>query len=353
MNMQTTAFRLLPSMLLGLSLLAPGCAGVGAAPDWVNGARPDGFSARTHVAAIGTGENLAAAQIAAKGELTRVFAAQVDTEVELIDRENVVDGVASTSSDLLDATRITTDLELQGVEVPLHWRDSRTGEIWAFAALEKNKECLRIRAEGRDLATELDSHVGTSRDPANPLAAIRASVHAIEVGAALDRLQARSRVLGTQCVPKRVVSTGQLKGEAAQALARLTFVVRTANVDARTRRVIGPLPQLREQIAGNLSKLGFQVGPADGAQVVPIDARLRLSRVERGTEWIEYRYEGSAEVGTPDERAPAVISVETSGAESHPEPSSARLRARRAGERDLAHQLDRQIRAFLEDAGEA
>ena len=46
---------------------------------------------------------------------------------------------------------------------------------------------------------------------------------------------------------------------------------------------------------------------------------------------------------------PATIIVETSGAESHPEPSSARLRARRAGERELAHRLYQRIKAFLEE----
>ena len=328
---------------------AVGCAGIGGTPGWVNGERPAEYPERQYVAAIGVGENLSAAQIAAKGELSRVFSAKLASEIELIDRENVVDGVSSVSSDLLDTTRITTDLELQGAEVPLHWRDPRSGEVWAYAVLERNKECLRIRSEGRDLLTELDSYVGVARSDPNPLLAIRASVDAVRVGAALDGLQARSRVLGAQCAPARSLSTGQLKGEAAERLAALSFVVRTADVDPRSGRAIAELPQLREQIAGNLSRLGFQVGPASGARVIPVNARLRLSRVERGTDWVEYRYEGSAEVMSPVAGAPATIIVETSGAESHPEPSSARLRARRAGERELAHLLDQRIKAFLEE----
>lgn len=327
-----------------------GCAGTGGVPAWVNGARPPDYPESRYVSAIGTGEDLSAAQIAAKGELSRVFSAKLASEIELIDRENVIDGVSSVSSDLLDTTRITTDLELQGVEVPLHWRDPKTGEIWALAVLERNTECLRIRSEGRDLVTELDGYVRTARSTPNPLAAIRASVHGVRVGAALDGLQARSRVLGTQCAPPRSVSTGQLRSEAAERLARLSFVVRTAEVDPRTGEATGALPQLREEIAGNLSRMGFQVGPAAGARVVPIDARLRLSRVERGTEWIEYRYEGSAEIGSPVVGEPAMIVVEASGAESHPEASSARLRARRGGERALAHQLDQRLAAFLEEA---
>jgi hypothetical protein len=93
--------------------------------------------------------------------------------------------------------------------------------------------------------------------------------------------------------------------------------------------------------------MGFQVGPAAGASVVPITARLRLSRVERGTDWIEYRWEGSAEIGSPVPGDPAIIAADSDGAESHPEPSTARLRARRKGEQDLARQLDTRLKAFL------
>ena len=328
---------------------AVGCAGMSGPPAWVNGEIPAEFPKNKYVTALGTGETLSAAQIASKGELSRVFSAQLASEIGLIDQDTVIDGRQSQSSEFMNTTRITTDLELQGVEVPLHWRDPKTGEIWALAVLERRKECLRIRSEGSDLNTELDSHTRESRSAQNPLIAIRASVNAVRVGAVLDGLQARSRDLGSQCLTPRSVSTGQLKGEAAERLRGLSFVVRTTDLDANGNSQ-GALPQLREQIAGNLSKLGFQVGPAAGAQVVPIDARLRLSRVARGTEWVEYRYEGSAEVGSPIPGDPAMIVVETDGAESHPEPSSARLRARRSGEKDLAHQLNERIKAFLREA---
>jgi hypothetical protein len=98
--------------------------------------------------------------------------------------------------------------------------------------------------------------------------------------------------------------------------------------------------------------MGFQVGPASGASVIPVAARLRLSRVERGTEWIEYRWEGSAEIGSPVRGAPAVIAAESEGAESHPEDSTARLRARRKGELDLARKLDTRLKAFLAGDGD-
>ena len=338
------------TFVAGLALLTIGCAGVSGTPAWVNGENPAEFPKDKYVTALSTGESLAAAQVAAKGELSRVFSAQLASEIELIDQESTVQGQAVSSSDIFDRTSITTDIVLEGVEVPLHWRDPKTGDIWALAVLERRKECMRIRSEGSDLITELAAYANESRSTQNPLVAIRASVNAVRVGSTLDGLQGRSRVLGSQCLTSRSVSTGQLKSEANQRLRSLSFVVRTSDVDGATGQTKGPLPQLREQIAGNLSKLGFQVGPAAGAKVIPIEARLRLSRVARGTEWIEYRYEGSAEVGSPIAGEPAMIVVDTDGAESHPEASSARLRARRSGEKALAHQLDQRIKAFLAEA---
>jgi hypothetical protein len=324
-----------------------GCASMSATPGWVNGEVPAAYPKKKFVSALSTGETLGAAQVAAKGELSRVFSAELKSEIELIEQESVIGNSAVQGSELLSNTKIATNIELQGVEVPLHWRDPKTGEIWALAVLERNKECLRIRSEGSDLITELDALVEDARTSPNPLFAIRASVQAVGIGVTLDGLQARSRVLGSQCLTARSVRTGKLKADADAMLRRLSFVVKTEDVDPRTGKVKGGLPQLREQIAGNLTRMGFQVGPAAGASVVPIDARLRLSRVERGTQWVEYRWEGSAEIGSPIPGDPALIAAESEGAESHPEPSTARLRARRKGELDLSRKLDMRLKAFL------
>ena len=330
-------------LALGLS----GCATTSSQPGWVNGELPPEYSKKNFVTAIGTGDRFEAAQIAAKGELSRVFSAELKSEIELIDQESTVGDRTTTSSDILVNTKISTAIELQGAEVPRHWRDPKTGEVWALAVLDKRKECLRIRSEGSDLMTRLDALASDSRTHENPLLAIRAALHAARVGTELDLLQARSRVLGSQCLTPRSISTGALKTQVDRELRRVSFVVTALEVNAKSGKTMAPLPQLRERIAGNLTQMGFQVGPARDANVIAVNARLRLSRVRRGTEWIEYRWEGSAEIGSPESNAPAIIAAESEGAESHPEESTARLRARRKGEQDLSRQLDTLLKAFL------
>jgi len=350
--MQVSILNLL-RLSFSILVLGPlGCASMASTPGWVNGESPPEFPKEKFVTALGTGESFEAAQIAAKSELSRVFSAKMKSEVELIDQESVVGDTAVQSSEMWVDTRISTELLLQGVEVPLHWRDPRNGEVWAIAVLERRKECLRIRNEGKDLIVRL---AALTEDPAarsNPLVAVRDGVNALKVGVELDGLQARSRVLGSQCLPPRSISTGALRARADSRLRGLSFVVTTKEIDGRTSKSKGPLPQLRERIAGNLTKMGFQVGPASGASVIPIDAHLRLSRVRRGTDWVEYRWEGAAAIGSPNPGDPVIIAAESEGAESHPEDSTARLRARRKGEQDLAKQLDMLLKAFLAEGAE-
>lgn len=344
------AFFLVGWAALASIVLAMGCAGVEKAPGWVNGEEPEEYPKQKFLTALGTGTTLEVAKVAAKAELSRIFSSQLRSEIALVEEETVADGKTKEASSLLVDTRIATEIDLEGAEVPLHWRDENTGEIWAMAVLDRRKECKRIGSVGEDLVTRLSALRTEAEEAENPLLVVRALAIGLRVSGELDGLQARSRVLGSDCVPERPVSTGGLRSELDARMAGLSFVVNAENVDAQSQQPIGPLPQLREQIAGNLTRRGFQVGPSTGADVVPIRAWLRIERVQRGTDWAEYRWEGSAEIRSPEPGEPALVVAESEGAESHPEASTAWLRARRKGEQELAVALDDRLRKFLQGA---
>lgn len=354
MHVSGSASRSLGSSKLGLPLalllVAASCASTGSAPAWVNGEQPAAYPKAAHVTAVGVGDSLDAARATAKSELSRVFSAELSSQARLIEQETSHGRQSTSESSLLVDTTIRTNIELEGAEVPLHWRDPKSGQIWAFAVLERNRECLRIRSEGRDLATRLEKRAAAARAATNPLAAIRSARQASRLGIELDGLQARSRVLGLQCLPARVLSTGALRSDLATRIASLRFVVDAQELEPGSGRALGPLPQLRERIAGDLTKMGFQVGGAAAAgDMIPIEARLRLRRVERGASWVEYRWEGYAEVGSPIAGEPALLAAQDQGAESHPEASVARLRARQKGEQALSGELSRLLNELLDD----
>ena len=338
---------------VALALASLACSGMGGRkPGWMDGELPPEFPKQKYVTALATGATLADAQVNAKSELSRIFSADLRSEIELLETESAMGERVSLTEDMRINTTISSALELQGVEVPLHWRDPGTEEIWALAVLERRKECSRIRSEGKDLVIRLEALSADVRTQSNPLVAVRSAVHAAKVGRQLDVLEARSRVLGSPCLAQRPVSTGSLEADLDARLRSLSFVVNARGFDSGTGQS-EPLPQLRERIAGNLTRLGFQVGPADGVSVIPVDARLRLRRVTRGTDWVEYRWEGAAEIGGPVPGDPAIIAAESDGAESHPEPATAKLRARRKGEIGLSQRLDDLLKQFLGDGAES
>ena len=341
-----------------LLILLGGCSLLQPRPGWVEGGSATAYPRDRFVSALGTGAALADAQLAAKAELTRTFSTDLVSEIRLIDEE-IEDGEnAWQRSQLINEIVISTDAKLEGLEAPLFWRDPDSGVFWALAVLDRNRECLRIREEGRDLVGRLNGARESAEARGVSLRGLQSRRYALSLGRALDSLEGRSRVLGMGCVPRRPVGTAALFREEAEARAALRFGISALDLDPRGGGVLGALPQLGDQIARNLTRMGFQVGPAVAAGVIPVTAEIRLQPVERGGardvgaagSWVEYRWEGVAAIG--GDQGGSIVVTESDGAESHPEAATARLRARRQGELDLSRGLDRALKAYLNDSPE-
>lgn len=358
--------RVLPWLLAGPLWLS--CASPSGPPSWVVGTgSPEAFSQAEYLMATGAGRDLEEASANAKAELARIFSARVASRLELVESEAMGAAPTRTESELLVETEIRSETRLVGAEVPLHWRAPETGpldrdRVWALAVLPRAPECRRIRNRARLLLADNDvdrAERSREADPFLALQAVRRSVARAEV---LDGLEARGRVVGRPCVPGRVETTGALRAEWAERRAALRFSVQTEMWVASGEPGEAPkrvaLPRLQERIASLLLERGFRMGGVSEARrellSVPIAAHLRLTPVERGHTWTEVRWEGAfavgatdsggAERGDPDRRPSArfeaLLGGEVAGATSHPIRETAFLRARLAGERAVAKQLD-------------
>lgn len=356
------AFTVRIAAAAGLMFLLGGCSLLQPPPEWVELGAAEAYPRERYVSALGTGPTLADAQLAAKAELTRIFSTDLVSEIRLIDEEFKEGGSAWQRSQLTSEIEITTDANLEGLEAPLFWQEPDSGTFWSLAVLDRNRECVRIRAEGRDLVRRLAGTRETlqaglaSRPAEQSLRGLQLRRLALSYGRALDALEGRSRVLGMGCVPVRPISTAALFREEAETRAALRFEIRALDLDPVNGEVLGRLPQLGDQIARNLTRMGFQVTSDIVPGRIPVTAELRLQRVNRGGgtrasdvggAWVEYRWEGVAAIG--GEPAGSVLVAEFDGAESHPEAATARLRARRQGELGLSRGLDRALKAFLDD----
>jgi hypothetical protein len=281
-----------------------GCATIGTSPAWVEGEPAGEYPASRYWTAVGSGESLESARAAATSELSRMFSAAVSAE---------------------------------------------TRRIWALAVLDRDRECQRVRSEAGDLVRRLEAATAEVQGQPHPLAAIRATRQAAKLGLELDGWQARSRALGRDCVEGRSVSTARLLTDLDERMGDLSFVVNAREVDSRSGVSRGPLPQLRERIASELTDLGFRVGPVAGAaERIAVEARLRLDRMETDPDRVEFRWQGSAEIGSVEPGEEPILVVEEEGVESHPDASTANLRARQDGEQTLSDRLARLLEQFLE-----
>jgi hypothetical protein len=326
-----------------------GCATIGTSPAWVEGEPAGEYPASRYWTAVGSGESLESARAAATSELSRMFSAAVSAETRRIRAETIPDSIDDTIARRLLGTRSPGEAELDGSEAPLQWQEPETGRIWALAVLDRDRECQRVRSEAGDLVRRLEAATAEVQGQPHPLAAIRATRQAAKLGLELDGWQARSRALGRDCVEGRSVSTARLLTDLDERMGDLSFVVNAREVDSRSGVSRGPLPQLRERIASELTDLGFRVGPVAGAaERIAVEARLRLDRMETDPDRVEFRWQGSAEIGSVEPGEEPILVVEEEGVESHPDASTANLRARQDGEQTLSDRLARLLEQFLE-----
>ena len=185
--------------LLGLvCLLLTGCAQAGASgPDWRLGGPPEAYPRARFVSAVGEGESFEEARGRAKAELTRIFAVEVDSVVELTETETIEEGRRTRRSDFQDRTRARSSLELEGVETPLRWDDPETGRVSVLAVLDRGLECRRLGRDADGVEARFVRALARAdeEEGAEPLLALQASHEALGAARTLEALAARSRVL--------------------------------------------------------------------------------------------------------------------------------------------------------------
>lgn len=343
--------------VLGASLLLSACQSAAPAPDWVTGVPPAEYPPDAFLVAVGTGADLEEAGANAKAELARVFSAEIVSSLSLSETEQMEGMRSRTASDLWVETRIDARNEIEGAEIARHWSRSAAGppRIWALAVLEKGPECRRIREAARRWMPRAEEPDFAVRGlPVSPLLAVQEAERALARGRALSGLAARSRVLGRLCVPVVRDELGALERDLREAQARIRFVFETEGRERSSetdspRAEVWTLEGLEERLAEKLTAHGFKVGGGFelASDAVPIRVRLRLEPVSRGLSWHEVRWEGAFAIGALGGDPVSPLAGRASGSESHPEPATARLRARLAAEQVLAREIDMLLRRFL------
>lgn len=321
-----------------LALLAP-LAGATERPDWLSGS-PREFPSSAFLTGVGEGPTQEKAADRARAEIAKALGTQVTAATAISSREAVTGRGSSVSQEVSEDVRTYTAKVLEGVEVPLRWRDDK-GVHYAMAVLDRVKTAGLLR----DKIGEHDSKIA------------RGSVELPEAEGKFSRLKLALQLLSAYKARRKLngdlrVLSPDGKGipppdgyEEALSAARKAVKAIKVFVSAS-----GESPELvGDRLAGGLSSRGLRTVEKGGgkpdivvraaAEVEVLPAENLLWQWARGGVRVELAYGSSGEV---------FARFEESGQESGNDPDAAadaalKALAERCAERAYQAILSREL----------
>ncbi|MDE2141755.1 MAG: LPP20 family lipoprotein [Elusimicrobia bacterium] len=223
----------LSALFLAAALLSA-CAGGrraasagGSRPAWVDGQGGDWPKSR-FITGLGSADDENTAADRARGEVARVFSADVSVNTVSDQSEGTVqkDGKSSTSfsSTVAEQVRTAAEKVLEGVDVVARWKDSSVGRYYALAALPKEQALIAVNEKAHDIGAEAAIYKAQLASSTDAFERAKAAAKLLTLAKAWSGLANDSRVLGGGSLSGDF-DTAAVRPEAAKAMAALDVVV--------------------------------------------------------------------------------------------------------------------------------
>lgn len=244
---------------------APGLPAAGPRPDWADGPSAE-FPRARYLLGVGIADDQAAAMERARGEIARVFSARVTVNslASASESTSVTAGgavTASSSQDVRQAVRSTSQKVLEGVEIVRGWREPGTGSYYSLAVLDRAKAFAAMQDRLADLDRQAVALKAALAAPADKLAGVKAALNLRSLLKARGALAADMRVLSPGQDPDPGFDPAAAASAAAAALARLDVAVVVTGDGAA-----GVRPAVLAELA-SLGIDGREAASADGADI--------------------------------------------------------------------------------------
>jgi len=223
------------SILAGAALLAAACGTApkrnaavttGPRPQWADGDSPD-YPKASYITGVGSADDENAASDRARGEVARVFNADVSVTSSFTESEaNASQGGHEThsfSNDVAQKVRTVSQKVLEGVDIAARWKDP-TGRYYALAVLPKAQGLLAVQEKSSEIDTEATHYKTALSASTEPFARAKAAARLLALSKAQDGLASDSRVLGGGPL-QGVFDGAAVRADAAAALAALNVAV--------------------------------------------------------------------------------------------------------------------------------
>ena len=200
----------------------------GARPDWVDSESQEWPRTR-FIVGVGSADDEGPAAERARGEVARVFSADVSVnsssdQSEISQNQN---GKTATSfsSSVSEQVHTATKKALEGVDIVARWKDASAGSrYYALAALPKDQALLAITEKVSEIDAEAAQYNAQLKAAADPFARAKAAAKLLTLAKVMPGLQADSRVLGGGPL-NADFDVAAARADAAKALAALDVAV--------------------------------------------------------------------------------------------------------------------------------
>ncbi|MFI5350213.1 MAG: LPP20 family lipoprotein [Elusimicrobiota bacterium] len=342
--------RKIPLLAACAMILAAGCAGAakrsatssgGPRPQWADGDSAD-FPRATYITGVGSADDEGAAAERARGEVAKVFSA----DVSVLSTTNETEANANTngkeshsfSNDVAQKVRTTTQKVMEGVDIVARWKDP-TGRYYALAALPKAQALLAVTEKSTEIDTEAGQYKAALASATDPFGRAKAAAKLLALSKAQASLAADSRVLGGGPLAS-VFDAAAVRTQAAQALSALDVVVAVSGdgADAVQTAVVTGL-----NAVGLTAKSGSAGDKADLTATAQVTAQEQDSGDRR---WKRYR--SGATVSLQDGRSGKIFSTfDVTSREDAVDASEARRRSLASLSKSAAEKVTASINDFF------
>ena len=316
-------------------------------PAWVDGA-DSGYPRSRFLTGVSSADDLNAAKDRARGEISKVFSAQVtvNSAVAAAEYTSETQGktLTSSSQNASQNVRAVSQKNLEGVEIAAAWRDPANGQYFALAVLERSKALAsleeRVRetdARTRDLAAQL----------AGAAEKLQKAKYALKLLGLLKNradLAADMRVLDPAGASAPGQDVNAARRDAVRALAAVDMaLIMTADNSA----------QVTAAVIKALNGIGIEarVAAAAGGADIAAECEVKLSAVadaDPESRWHWHRGTGSValkEVKTDT----TFLNVSAAATEASASAGEARFKTETALGKNLSAEILRAVSAYLEN----
>ncbi len=254
--------------LLALSALG-GCAFLTARHTASSAARPDWienwsaqYPSAQYLAGVGIGYTRSSAEDFARGEIAKIFSAQVNVQESASQMETDRSGGNGESSSLLTSAsqnvRTASHKVLEDSRIAQDWQDPQSGQYYALAILDRQKASASLSQQIGDLDSQIEQQKSGLTQSANKLARAKDAMGIVTDLAKRRELSAELRVVGQsgESVPAPV-DAASAQSDAQSALAALNVVV---NISGDGSGVVA------NGLIRGLNDLGIQARQGDPSQ---------------------------------------------------------------------------------------